>query len=284
MPLFIHIGSHLVTTALFCTYLLYRAQHITLLVDRSPITHQKVNVMAQFEIVRIPIWPFRMVNAHIVIGSNGAILVDSGLPGSEAKVAKVLKKHGLSFKDIKLIIVTHAHVDHAGNAAVLRELTGAPIVGHEADVQYYRRETPMTFCPTGWAGRMFLKAPLIYEPYQAFEPDILLNNEEAFDLAEYGFPARVTHTPGHTAGSISVEMKTKDALVGDLVASGIFFGGLVRTGRAIRPPFEDDAKAVSIELQRLLDCGIERFYIGHGGPLKSHEVRRHAQALAAMKS
>ncbi len=239
--------------------------------------------MTQFQIVRIPILPFRVVNAHIIIGAKGVILVDAGLPGSESKVEKVLKRYALSFKDIKLIVITHAHVDHAGNAAVLRKLTGAPIVGHEGDLKYYKRETPMTFCPTGWAGRFFLKAPLIYkQPYQAFEPDILLKNGDTLNLAEYGIPALVKHTPGHTAGSISVEMNTKDALVGDLIASGIFIGGLIRTGHAIRPPFEDDPQAVSIELQRLLDSGIERFYMGHGGPLDSCEVQRHAQALAAM--
>lgn len=239
--------------------------------------------MTSFQIVRIPILPFRMVNAHIIIGPEGGILVDTGLPGSESKVDKVLKRHGLSFKDIKLIVITHAHVDHAGNAAVLRELSGAPIVAHEGDLKYYKRETPMTFCPTGWAGRLFLKAPLIYEPYQAFEPDILLKNGDILDLSEYRIPALVKHTPGHTAGSISVEMNTKDALVGDLIASGIFIGGLIRTGHAIRPPFEDNPHTVSIELQRLLDSGIERFYMGHGGPLDSCEVQRHAQALAAMK-
>lgn len=239
--------------------------------------------MTSFHIVRIPILPFRMVNAHMIIGPSGCILVDTGLPGSESKVGKVLRRYGMSFKDIKLIVITHAHVDHAGSAAVLRELSGAPIVGHEDDLKYYKREMPMTFCPTGWAGRLFLKAPLIYEPYQAFEPDILLANNDVLDLTGYGIPALVKHTPGHTAGSISVELNTKDALVGDLIASGILIGGLVRTGRAIRPPFEDDPRAVGIELQRLLDSGIERFYMGHGGPLDACEVQRHAQALMAMK-
>lgn len=238
--------------------------------------------MTPFQIIRIPILPFRMVNAHLIIGSKGCILVDAGLPGTESKIEKVLNKHGISFGDIKLIVITHAHVDHAGNASVLRKLSGAPIVGHVGDLKYYKRETPMTFCPTGWAGRLFLKAPLIYKPYQAFEPDILLKNGDILDLAEYGVPALVKHTPGHTAGSITVEMHSKDALVGDLIASGILIGGIVRTGQAIRPPFEDDPLAVSIELQRLIDSGIERFHM-HGGPLDSCEVQRHVQTLAALK-
>jgi glyoxylase-like metal-dependent hydrolase (beta-lactamase superfamily II) len=224
-----------------------------------------------------------MVNAHMIIGSSGCILVDAGTPGSESKIGKVLRRHGMSFKDIKLIVITHAHVDHAGSAATLRELSGAPIVGHKDDLKYYKREMPMTFCPTGWAGRLFLKTPVVHEPYQAFEPDILLTNGDILNLSKYGIPALIKHTPGHTAGSISVELNTKEALVGDLIASGILIGGLIRTGCAIRPPFEDDPRAVGIELQRLLDSGIEKFYMGHGGPLAACEVQRHARDLLAMK-
>ena len=67
--------------------------------------------------------------------------------------------------------------------------------------------------------------------------------------------------------------------MGDLVASGILLGGLFRTSRAIRPPFEDDPHTVGLTLQRLLDSGVERFYMGHGGPLPADEVRRHVQVL-----
>lgn len=115
--------------------------------------------MTALQIIRIPILPAGLVNAHLILGPKGCILVDAGLPGSEAKIEKVLTKHGRSFRDITLIVITHAHVDHAGNAALLRELCGAPIVAHEEDAEYVRRDTPMTFCPTGWFGRLFLKHP-----------------------------------------------------------------------------------------------------------------------------
>lgn len=232
-------------------------------------------------IIRIPILPFHMVNAHLVVGPGGVILVDAGLPGSGPRIKRTLKKHGLSFGDIKLIVVTHAHVDHAGDASLLRKLSGAPIVGHEADLEYFTRALPMSYCPTGWAGRLFLKTPVPHESYVGFEPDILLSGDDKLDLAPYGVSGMVKSTPGHTAGSISVDLSTKEALVGDLIASGILIGGLARRGHAMRPPFEDDPRAVALALQSLLDSGIERFYMGHGGPLDAGEVRRHAQALIA---
>ena len=239
--------------------------------------------MTPSQIIRIPILPLGMVNSHLILGEGGGILVDAGLPGSESKIEKVLTKHGLSFKDIKLIVVTHAHVDHAGSAYALRELSRAPIVAHADDAKHFNRETQMTFCPTGWFGRLFLKTPLMYEPYKGFTPDILLSENDTLDLSRYGIPGTIKHTPGHTAGSISVELPSKDALVGDLLASGILLGGLIRTNHAKSPPFEDDPHTVGLTLQLLLDSGMERFYMGHGGPLAAREVQRHAQALMAKK-
>lgn len=240
-------------------------------------------IMTALKIVRISILPFNMVNAHLIIGPRGCILVDAGLPGSEGKIEAALARERLGFADIKLIIITHAHVDHAGSAARLRELSGAPIVAHAGDVGHFQRETAMTFCATGWFGRLFLRTRLMIEPYVGFMPDILLSETLSMDLSSYGIAATIEHTPGHTAGSISVVLhSTKDALVGDLIASGILLGGIVRTKHAKRPPFEDDPHAVGHALQRLVDSGVERFYMGHGGPLDSAEVERHARALAAM--
>ena len=111
----------------------------------------------------------------------------------------------------------------------------------------------------------------------------MLSAGNTFDISEFGIAGVVRHTPGHTAGSLSVELGNKEAMVGDLVASGILIGGILRTHHAIQPPFEDDPLAVSRELLRLVDGGVERFYLGHGGPLDAREVRRHAESLSSQR-
>jgi glyoxylase-like metal-dependent hydrolase (beta-lactamase superfamily II) len=201
------------------------------------------------------------------------------LPGSEGRIGKSLLRHGLCFEDIKLIVITHAHMDHAGAAAAVRRASRAPILAHVGDLPHFRREVPMTFCSTGVAGRFLLRRGIISQPYVGFQPDLLLTHGETFDLKPYGIEGRVVPTVGHTAGSISVELATREALVGDLLASGIFMGGLFRTGHAIRPPFEDDPLAVGTELQRLVASGVKTFHLGHGGPLEAREVARHAEHL-----
>jgi glyoxylase-like metal-dependent hydrolase (beta-lactamase superfamily II) len=236
--------------------------------------------MSAQRIVRIPILPFGMVNAHLIRSDAGCILVDTGIPGSEHKIAKVLAQQGLSFQDVKLIIVTHAHTDHAGCAARLRQLSGAPILAHRDDADFYSRKEPMTFCPTGLVGRLFLKTPLPHQPYEGFVPDMMMKNDDSLNLLDFGVDGCVRHTAGHTPGSIAVELASKEALVGDLLASGILIGGIALTGRAIRPPFEDDPEAVAHELKRMVQGGARHFYLGHGGPLQAAEVMRHAKSLS----
>jgi hydroxyacylglutathione hydrolase len=113
--------------------------------------------MPPIKIIRIPILPFGMVNAHLIISEAGSILVDAGLPDSEHKIERVLARYGLTLHSIKLIIVTHAHVDHAGSAARLRELSGAPILAHRGDADFYSRKTPMTFARRAGSAGCFLR-------------------------------------------------------------------------------------------------------------------------------
>lgn len=234
------------------------------------------------QVIRIPILPFGLVNAHLVRSDKGCILVDTGLPGSERKIGRVLESIGLGFKDISLIVVTHAHVDHAGSAARIRSLSGAPILAHRGDAPYYARTAAMSFCATGWFGRLFIKTRLMFEPYEAFIPDLLLDDAMPVDLEPYGVPGEIRHTPGHTAGSLSVLLDSGEALVGDLISSGILLGGIARTGVAKRPPFEDDPVAVAEALHGMVAEGMGPFFMGHGGPLHAQEVGRHACRLARL--
>jgi glyoxylase-like metal-dependent hydrolase (beta-lactamase superfamily II) len=239
--------------------------------------------MSPTQIIRIPILPLGIVNAHLIQSENGCVLIDAGIPGSERKIERTLNQQGLSFKDIKLIVVTHAHTDHAGSAARLRQMSGAPILAHHDDADFYSRKRPMTYCPTGWVGKLFFKTPIPHEPYEGFEADILMKSGDVMTLGEFGIDGMVRHTAGHTPGSIAAELASQDMLVGDLVASGILIGGIAFTGRAIRPPFEDDPQTVARELTRMLDGGAKRFYMGHGGPLEATEVTRHARRISAIK-
>lgn len=236
------------------------------------------------DIRRIPILPLRIVNAYLLVDSGGAVLVDTGLPGSEPRIAAALAAAGLGWRDLRLVVVTHAHVDHAGCAAAIRRHSGAPVAAHAGDLPYFRREAAMEFCPTGWAGRVFRRTGLMDEPYEPFTPDLLLRGEDVLDLAPFGCRGRLVPTPGHTAGSLAVLLDDGDVLAGDLVASGWFIGGVACQRRPIRPAFEDDPARVAGQLRRLAGMGGRRFHPGHGAPLPAASVEAHAARLAALSA
>jgi hydroxyacylglutathione hydrolase len=228
---------------------------------------------------KIAIFPLGMINAFLLVNPQGCILIDTGLPDTEKKIDNILKKLNLAFIDIKLIVVTHAHIDHAGNTAKIKSLSGAPVIAHEGDLPYFRGEKKMHFCSTGWFGWLFSKTGAIQKPFKNFEPDILLTSKDTFNLNNYGINGEIISTPGHTEGSISVVVDNDKAIVGDLISSGILLGGIIRTNKAKRPPFEDNPLQVSSELQSIVDKGGEIFFMGHGGPLHQKEVLLHINKL-----
>jgi len=82
-----------------------------------------------------------MVNAYLVRGPSGYIVVDTGTPGSAGLILETMTVRGLSPEGLRLILITHGHVDHFGSAAELREKTGAPVAVHQDDAVALRQGT-----------------------------------------------------------------------------------------------------------------------------------------------
>src|SRR4051794_4540186 len=67
------------------------------------------------------------VSSFAIITSKGIILLDGGLPETAPLVLENLKKVGLDPKDVKILLNSHAHFDHAGGLAELKKATGAKL-------------------------------------------------------------------------------------------------------------------------------------------------------------
>jgi len=88
---------------------------------------------------------------------------------------------------------------------------------------------------------------------------IILKSNDTFNLGRYGVDGEIVSSPEHTEGSISVVIDKDKAIVGDLISSGILLGGIVRTHKAKRPPFEDNALQVSQQLESIANKGVNTF-------------------------
>jgi len=88
-------------------------------------THQKIIT------ITLPL-PFKMgrVNCYLIAFDDSFILVDTGMAKSRDDLVKELESSGCTPGKLKLVIVTHADPDHAGNCAYLRETYDVRIALH----------------------------------------------------------------------------------------------------------------------------------------------------------
>lgn len=154
--------------------------------------------------------------AFLVELPQGLFLIDSGSPGMHGHVLAEMK--ALKRTDLMLIWITHAHYDHFGSAAALREMTGAQIGVHPADAEYLAQGQS----PLGTAhnyGFLFRPAQSVLQriaPLPHTSVDFTLEDGETFE--RFGWEATVLHTPGHTPGHTSLLLPGGIALAGDLIA------------------------------------------------------------------
>ncbi len=201
------------------------------------------------------------VNAYLLRTREGFVLADTGVATQWGKLAAALAAAGCAPASLKLVVITHADMDHAGNARRLQAEWKAPIAIHGADELSLRTGVapkrsgrgPIASAAMGLMGLMrFFARGVKAEP---LHPDFILTDGQ--NLRAWGLDARVIHLPGHTAGSIAL-----------LTADGAFIAGDVFANRS-RPdlsPFVQsfDDYLESLQKVKALAPSIKTVYPGHG--------------------
>ena len=164
---------------------------------------------------RVPTAPADLVNSFVFREPDGSVtLVDAGVRRASRRILAGLAAIGAQPSDVRRVILTHAHSDHAGGAAALVEATGADVVTHERDAAYLRDgRTPQVDTPTR-------KAQLLSRVFYGKKlPKVVVAEEFVDDeLLPVAGGLRVIHTPGHTPGHVSLLHEPTGVLItGDAI-------------------------------------------------------------------
>jgi len=209
----------------------------------------------------------RMSMVYVLVGER-AVLVDTGCAGEEERILRGLRRFNLDPASVALLLHTHGHTDHAGSTRALQSRLRVPAAVHAADAGKMRLGDSSPLVPLRLSSRLL---SLYLNPrFPPVEPDLLI--EEGYSLAEFGLPATIVHTPGHTPGSISVLFEDGRAIAGDLMMGGSL-GGAVHPFDPGYHYFAEDLTELRRSIRKLLDRGAKTIYLGHGGPLEAGRVR-----------
>jgi metallo-beta-lactamase class B len=141
------------------------------------------------------------VSAVLVTSADGHILLDGGLPQSAPLIVENIRKAGFRLEDVKLIVNTHAHYDHAGGIASLQRASGARVAASPAGKRALENGGPLEDDPQFAFGPKHNNFPRVSGVQEIRDRDTL----RVGDLA-----ITVHFTPGHTPGGTSWSWRSCD--------------------------------------------------------------------------
>ena len=222
-----------------------------------------------------PFEPFRVIGniyyvgteglaVYLIAGDDGHALIDGGLPGFEHIIINNIAKLGFDIKDVKYLLNTHAHFDHSGGLAALKEASGAKLYASEGDVSALEGGFYL-----GFEDRTNFSAPPVSVD-RAFPDDLILG-----PIAGTIFEG--LHTPGHTRGCTSWGLKVEEA--GEPYDVLVFCSASVGANRLVDPPqYEGIVEDYRYTFEETKDWKPDVFLANHPEVFHMKETREKQKA------
>lgn len=217
---------------------------------------------------------------YVITGKDGLTVIDSSLsPKTAEKLEPQLKTMGLELKDIKNILITHAHPDHIGGLAELQRVTNARTAIHRRDAPVVRGEAP-AIRPTpdqvegiGW--KLMAALPL-NPPITPARVDLELKGGDILDDILPGLEVIELH--GHSPGQVGYWWPEKRLLIGGDVMMHMPWGMTLPI-----PGVTPDMAEAKRSIRKVAEMDIDILCFGHGAPLLGHAAAQIRTFAAKMK-
>jgi metallo-beta-lactamase class B len=209
-----------------------------------------------------PVEPFRIVGNLYYVGANeitsylittpdGHVLLDGGFEETAPIISASIRKLGFRVEDVRYLLNSQAHIDHAGGLGALQEQSGATLVASEGDAPVLA---------SGGRGDFAFETRFSWKPARV---DRTIRDGEAVEIGGTRLVARLT--PGHTRGCTTWTATVRDGRKSYevvFVGSTKVLAGVPLVGNPTYPRIAEDFEA-TFRLLRSLRCDV--FLASHGG-------------------
>jgi len=193
---------------------------------------------------------------YLVDAESELVMIDAGVGYGIGRIEDNIRSLGFEPSQIWHIIATHCHIDHIGGLFLWKERYGCKVIAHELDRAGIEGEN-----------NDLTAASMYGVDYKPVKVDTILKGErEEMLLGDLKF--NFLHTPGHTPGSISIYIDTKD--------------GRVLFGQDIHGPFSpawgSNLEAWRESMHKLIDLKADVLCEGHAGVYRGKEIEEYIES------
>ncbi len=225
-----------------------------------------------------------ITNHYLLPCDEGYLLVEAGSKKMFPQFLRQLEGQGISPEEIKYLLLSHHHEDHAGFTASLRQVSGCSIIVHRQALEPLQEGEHHIPQKGGLVNRrvmllgfyLLLKGvQLNIEPVEFKATDILVEEDNNELLRTLGIPGEILVTPGHSPDSISLLLDDGSCFCGDAAMN---LPGWLDTRYCCI--FIADVEQYYRSWQKMLDRGARTIYPAHGPPFSSRELERNMHSFS----
>ena len=206
-------------------------------------------------------------SSYLIVTKAGLIVIDGGDKPVGPQIVANIKALGFNPRDVKILLNTHQHFDHAAGLAEVKR-AAAP------DVKFYASAADGAIVAAGGKGDPLLKGARF--EYEAVKPDVIVKDGDKVSLGGMTLTAHVTggHTAGCTTWTFPVTLGGKTYQALDLCSASVLPG--YKLGKTETYPGQTAAYEKSFAFWKSQPC--EVFIASHGSFFHLHEKRAELDA------
>jgi len=225
--------------------------------------------------------PLSMSTTYLIRCPSGYLQIDTGYERDYPAYQNALIKLNIQPEEVKYLILTHHHDDHAGFLNEISRDAPVTVIAHEHAKVLLKAGKNDKSRGGGYINtfvkliadvkmRLDPEWTLTFPPFAMRSSDILISGDDDAVLRQFGVAGKLLYTPGHCIDHLVLMLDSGEVFCGDAAASFPLFAGIKYC-----PVFMTDMDEAYQSWQKILAAGGGLIYPAHGKPFPARKLEKN---------